>query len=239
VYDYEAYWITHIQPQAADFKYEELAFRFYEGARRLGLDIDIVAPGASLEGYKLVLVPTLPHVSEAALKAFEAASGTVLYGPRTGSKTRHLAIPEGLAPGPIRELTGARVTQVSSLRPNLSDKVSGKVNGTAKKWREYMETSATVVARFENGDAAFTAKGKHHYLACVPDEKLLASVMGHVCKNADLKTVKLPAHIRLRKRGDLMFAFNYGNTAWMARAGTKMVLGKRSIAPQSLGIWKA
>jgi beta-galactosidase len=130
-----------------------------------------------------------------------------------------------------------RVTQVSSLRPNLSDKVTGKVSGMARKWREYVETSATVIARFENGDAAFTAKGKHHYLPCAPDEKLLASVMGHVCKNAGLKTIKLPAHIRLRKRGSFTFAFNYGTKVWSAPAGVKMLLGKRSIPPQSLGIW--
>ena len=237
VYDYEAYWITHIQPQAADFRYEELAFRLYEATRRLGLDIDIVAPGASLEGYKLVLVPTLPHVSEAAVKAFESASGTVLYGPRTGSKTRNLAIPEGLAPGPISALTGVRVTQVSSLRPNLSDKVSGKVSGMSNKWREYVETNAHVIAHFENGDPAFTAKNKHHYLACVPDAKLLATVLRHVCKNAGLKTVALPAHIRLRRRGSFTFAFNYGTAVWSAPAGVKMLLGKRTIPPQSLGIW--
>lgn len=41
----------------------------------MGLDIDFVPPGASLKGYELVLVPSLPHVSDQAEKAFRTASG--------------------------------------------------------------------------------------------------------------------------------------------------------------------
>ena len=161
----------------------------------------------------------------------------MLYGPRTGSKTHHMSIPEGLAPGPLRELTGVRVTQVSSLRPNLSTAVKGIVKGSAIKWREYLETDANELAHFPNGDAAFTVKGKHHYLACIPDEKLLVSVMAHVCKIPGLKITALPQHIRLRQRGNLVFGFNYGNVSWRVPKRAKLVLGKQTIAPQSLSIW--
>ena len=238
VYDYEANWITRIQPQGIDFRHEEITFRFYEAVRRLGLDVDFVPPGASLEGYRLVLVPSLPHVSEAAQSAFSAAAGTVLYGPRAGSKTRNMSIPEGLPPGLLRELTGARVTQVASLRPGLTEAVAGEVNGSAIRWREHIETSAQVLANFANGDAAFTARGRHHYLACWPDEKLLVSVMAHVCRDASLETANLPPHIRLRRRGSLTFAFNYGDTAWAIPAGAKPVLGPANLAPHSVAIWR-
>ena len=104
VFDYEASWITRIQPQGADFSYLELTFRWYEAVRRLGLDVDILAAGADLAGYALVLVPTLPHVGEAALAAFARAEGCVLFGPRSGSKTRHFSIPDNLPPGPLASL---------------------------------------------------------------------------------------------------------------------------------------
>jgi len=239
VYDYESYWMTHIQPQGADFHYEEIAFRFYEAVRRFGLDVDFVAPGARLEGYKLVIVPPLLHVSDKAEQAFAATGAVVLYGPRTGSKTYHMAIPEGLAPGPLRELTGVRVNQVSSLRPNISHRVTGQVKGKAKKWREYLKTEAKVLGHFANGDAAFTARGQHHYLACLPDERLLASVISHVCRAAAIKTRKLPDHIRLRRRGDLVFAFNYGNKSWRAPKLGKLILGSETVPPQGIAIWKA
>ena len=57
VFDYEAAWITRIQPQGANFNQFELCYRWYEAARRLGQDVDIVPPGASLAGYRAVLVP--------------------------------------------------------------------------------------------------------------------------------------------------------------------------------------
>jgi beta-galactosidase len=36
VFDYEAVWISRIQPQGADFNQVELCFRWYEAVRRLG-----------------------------------------------------------------------------------------------------------------------------------------------------------------------------------------------------------
>ena len=63
-------WVCEIQPQGASFNYLELVFRWYEAVRRLGLDVDILRPGDSLDGYALVLAPTLPIVSEAAEAAF-------------------------------------------------------------------------------------------------------------------------------------------------------------------------
>jgi beta-galactosidase len=102
VYDYEAHWITAIQPQGEDFRYSELVFRWYETIRRLGLDVDFVPPGATLENYPVVLVPTLPHVTVSAERAFAAATGMVAFGPRSGSKTRHFSIPEELPPARCR-----------------------------------------------------------------------------------------------------------------------------------------
>ena len=237
VYDYEASWITRIQPQGRDFLYHELVFRWYEAVRRLGLDVDFVPPGHALHGYRLVLVPSLPHVSDAALKAFENSKGIVLYGPRTGSKTRNFEIPHGLPPGPLRELLNMRVTQVASLRPGLFEPVNGKIEGKAVRWREYLETDAKVLARFQNGDPALVANAHHHYLACWPDESLLNQLILTLAKAAGLSTTKLPPHIRLRKRGPWTFAFNYGPKSWKLPKGIKPMLGKSVINAQDFAVW--
>ena len=237
VYDYEASWITRIQPQGKDFEFSTLMFRWYEAVRKLGLNVDFVRPGASLKGYKLVLVPTMPHVSDAAERAFAAADGVVLYGPRTGSKTRHHATPANLAPGPISALVRARVLQVSSLRPGLASNVKGKVTGSAIRWRETVEAlGAQSLGIFENGEPALIAANNHLYLACWPDERLLKSVMKLVVGKAKLKTIQLPEGIRLRQRGKLLFAFNYGNKPWRLSTEGKLLLGKRVVAPQDLAI---
>src|SRR5258707_803524 len=62
VFDYEASWITRLQPQGRDFRHAEICFRWYEAVRRFGFDVDIVRPAADLSGYSMVLVPSLPHV---------------------------------------------------------------------------------------------------------------------------------------------------------------------------------
>jgi beta-galactosidase len=237
VYDYVSSWITRIQPQGADFRHYELVFRWYEAVRRLGLDVDFVRPGGSLKGYRLVLVPSQLDIDDMAEKAFAAADGIVLYGPRSGSKTRHHGIPPNLPPGRLAPLTKLRVLEVSSLRPGLSVRVGGAVQGSAERWREFAENQgAEVLATFEDGWPALTAAGNHHYLACWPDGELLGGIMKLLCEGAGIPTVDLPAHIRLRRRGDLLFAFNYGDESWTVPEGATALVGKQSVQPQDISI---
>jgi beta-galactosidase len=238
VHDYASYWATMIQPQGKDFRYEELAFRWYEGLRRLGFDVDFVRPGADLSGYKLVVVPCLMQVDESALAALKNTDALVLYGPRSGSRDRHFSIPENLPPGPLADLTGTRQTQVSSLRPGISDQVSGVVSGEAIRWREYLQTTAEVLGRFENGDPALTGKDRHYYLACWPDEALLSSILQLMCEKAELSTLDVPADVRIRRRGNLTFAFNYGSKSWTIPVTGDFLLGDNVLKPQDVAVWR-
>ncbi len=237
VYDYEAHWITHIQPQGKDFRYHELVFRWYETIRRGGLDVDFVRPGASLLGYDLVLVPTMPYINTAAEQALADCDAVMLFGPRTGSKTRHFSIPQNLPPGPLAELLGVRVVEVSSMRPSSQVEVTGHVAGKAEKWWEHIETSADVIAQFETGTPALTHKDKRYYLACWPDEALLKAVIAMVCAHAELKRHELPPHIRLRRRGKLTFAFNYGPEKYFLDGAKNYVLGGGVLEPQGIAAW--
>ena len=166
VYDYEAHWVTAIQPQGADFCYPELVFRWYEAIRRLGLDVDFVPPGEKLEDYRLVLAPSLPIVSEAAASAFAAAPGIVAFGPRSGSKTKNFSIPEELPPGPLQRLLRSRVIEVSSMRPGVKVAISGAMTGFAERWREAVETEAETLARFADGAPALIAND-NYFLSCL------------------------------------------------------------------------
>jgi beta-galactosidase len=238
VFDYESEWITAIQPQGQDFSYHGQCLRWYEAVRRLGLDVDIVRPGASLEGYKLVLVPSLLHVNEAAERAFAACKAVLLFGARTGSKTRHYQIPTNLPPGPLASLLKLRVIEVSSLRPGLVKSVKGKIAGKAERWIEHVESDAKPLAKFENGWGAFFAAGNAHYLACWADEKLLGSVMKHVVAAAKLKSIALPEGVRLRRRGSMIVAVNYGSKNWSLPRGAKLLLGAKILRPQEVAIFR-
>ena len=241
VFDYEASWITRIQPQGADFNYTELTFRWYEAARRLGLDVDIVPPGGDLAGYRLVLVPTLPHVSETALQAFRATQAKILFGPRTGSKTRNFSIPPNLPPGPLAADLPFRVLEVSSMRPGLAEKVAGAASGHVTRWHEMLELAegAQAEAHFADGSPAWARAGKMSYLAGWADEILLHGVVRLLAGEAALETLDLPDFVRIRRRGDMVFAFNYGEAdVALPVAGARFVLGSQSLAPGDVAIWR-
>ncbi|WP_183864796.1 beta-galactosidase [Rhizobium sp. BK399] len=240
VYDYETYFGSVIQPQGKDFRFEELAFRWYEAVRRLGLDVDFVRPGESLVGYKIVLVPCLMHVSDAAESAFDNADGQVLFGPRSGSRTREFKIPANLPPGPLASLVGAAVLQVSSLRPGLTYNVEGSASGSAQRWKEQLACSpdTEVLSRFSDGDAALTRNGNYHYLSCWPDEQLLSEVVLLLAGKANVQTFELPESIRMRRRGEVTFAFNYGSETWNLPFEGEFILGGKAVLPQSLAAYR-
>lgn len=241
VSDDEAAWITRLQPHGADFSYALLAFRWYEAARHLGLDLDIVASGSPLSGYAAVLVPTLPYVSDAALAAFRQYDGPIMFGPRSGSKTANFQVPATLPPGPLQDLLPLRVTEVASLRPGLTAAVGGpQIAGRAERWREWLATDLPALASFPDGAPALVQAGNRHYLACWPDEELLAATLEHLLvRQAGLVATRLPSHVRLRRRGDLTFAFNYGPEPWQGPADVAYVLGGSSVAPQDLACWRS
>ncbi len=238
VFDYAASWVTRIQPQGRDFDLFELTLRWYEATRRLGLDVDFVPPGASLAGYRLVLAPCLPIVDDAAAAALRAADAVLLIGPRSGSKTRDFAIPPTLPPGPLAALLPIRVTQVASLRPGLAHAVAGGFQGAMERWREWIEGEAEALARFDDGAPAVLRNGRAIYVAGWPDAALLAQVMRHAADAAGLACLDLPASVRLRRRGRLRFAFNYGDTPWTAPdAAATYLLGGPVVAPRNLACW--
>jgi beta-galactosidase len=238
VFDYQSYWTTKIQPQGKDFHYEELTFRWYESLRRLGVDIDFVRPGAALDGYALVVLPCATEISVDLEREMGRFDGVVLIGPRTGSRTRNFAIPGNLPPGPLSDLTGNRVLQVATLRPGLAQAVTGEVAGATIRWREDIEARGDVLARFGDGMPAFTRNGKIHYLACWPDEALLTAAMNLVLDAAGLAKFEVPDHVRLRRRGNFVFAFNYGEDDWQVPARMLIVLGERNLRPYDVAVWQ-
>lgn len=245
LFDYEAAWMTQIQPQSADFDYFELCLRWYEAARRLGQDVDIVASGTPLGGYRAVLVPSLPHVSDSALAALRDSGAAILIGPRSGSKIGNLEIPASLAPGPLQALLPVRVTDVASLRPGLSHPVTGTLAGAAIRWREWLEVAASdvepiVLGQFADATPAVIEANRCIYLACWPDSALLRAAMRRVLEVGGASMVDLPASVRLRRRGDMQFAFNYGPEPWTLpeEVGRCFSIGEATIAQQDLACWR-
>ncbi|HEU4740862.1 MAG TPA: beta-galactosidase [Meiothermus sp.] len=240
VFDYEADWLYKIQPQGLEFTYRDLAWMFYKALRSLGLDVDFVKPGGSLAGYQLVVVPSTPVLHGATLEALGNTPAQVVFGPRTGSKTESLNIPPNLPPGKLAELLPIKVTRVESLRPGVNFEVewNGQRYGSSV-WKEWVESDLTPVAKFDDGKGALWQQNNLHYLAFWPTVAFLRAYLGHLANSQGLQTFSLPEGLRLRRRGHLTFAFNYGPYEQQAPASpqARFVLGGRTVPAHGLSIW--
>jgi len=81
--------------------------------------------------------------------------------------------------------------------------------------------------------------GRWWYLACWPDATLLANVMLGMVAQAGLPVEPLPEGVRLRRRGDWTFAFNYGDAVYRTPpSATQFVLGGAEVGPSEVAIWR-
>lgn len=241
IFSYEADWQFGIQPHARGFRWLELAFEMYSALRRLGLDVDIVPPDADLRGYRLVVAPSLPILDETTLEALAASGAVVLFGPRTGSRTRDGHIPANLPPGPLQAHMPVRVARVESLRPGAGPEVDiGVRTLSGSLWREVLETDLSPLATFVDGGPAWVSQNGWHYLATWPEPAMLDLVMGRVALEAELAVVALEEGVRVRSRDGVQFAFNFAPETRRTPApkGTDFLIGGVDLPPAGLAAWR-
>lgn len=242
VFDYESAWFARVQPQGASFDYLALAFNWYSTLRRLGVDVDILPPGAPLEDYRLAVVPMLAHMSQNAADTFARFDGVSLFGVRTGSKTESFQIPNFLPPGALQALVPMRITRVESLRPGIARTVAwGNQQFSSDTWIEHVEAGEGVetLATFEDGKPALLRQGRRHYLAAWPSKQLREATLKHLLNLANISPLQLHDDIRIRRRGALTFAFNFGRESQPVPApkGARFILGGDRIAPHDICVW--
>ncbi len=243
--DYDAEWSLEIQPQGQEFSYLRWAFEIYQSLREHGLDVDIVGPQHAFDGYKALILPCQPYVSETLVDRLRSFSGKTLVGPRSGSKTRDFSIPDQLAPGPLRDLLGLTVLRVESFAPAHVEAVQlGNTQYNAVLWREELETDkqvlATFVGEFHPGTAALVESGNFRYLACLASKPLLDKILSDFCEWSGIELSAPLGDVRLRRRGKLRFAFNYGATPAEAPApdDAQFLLGSRRLPAAGVSAWR-
>ncbi|MCI5044699.1 MAG: beta-galactosidase [Aquisalinus sp.] len=211
VFSYEAKWLFDIQPQGASWSYWQLILTWYGAARRLGLDVDIVSPDADLTAYKIVLVPSLPILPDGFVERLKKTKAHIILGPRTGSKTKDVQVPNNLAPGALQDILPLRIRHSESLREDTS--IDGQLESSkvsASRWLDHVETDLKPVAAMTDGTGLLFAHNKLSFFTTVPDGPFIGIVIGQICAKQDIQTTALPEHMRMRRRGDVVFAFNYG-----------------------------
>ena len=238
LFSYEAAWLFDAQPQGHSFRYIELVFACYSALRQQGLDVDILPANAPLDGYAMVVAPSLPILDAVLVDRLQGLGVPVLVGPRSGSRTRDFQIPEGLPPGPLRAALPITVARVESLREGLAE--AGK-DFAITRWFEHVETLLEPEIVLQDGRGIVYRSGSLRYLAGWPDDALLTRLIGSMAGEAGLVTTPLPRDLRLRRAGDVTFAFNYGpTTVDLTRIAVgPLLLGERALAPAGVAAWRA
>ena len=241
--DTQAQWVAEIERQGSSYRYPTILMDHYRALRTLGVDVDVVGPGSDLDGYALIVIPSLPNPSADTIRRLQASGAILLLGPRSGAKTDEFSIPEGLPPGDaLRALLPLRVLCVETLRPDCPEPLHW--NGQTYRsltWREIIEPGedVTVEATYDDGSPAMVRHGRAIYLATLSDRTFLTDLFQSLCAEAGVDTVRLPETLRLRRRDRLTFAFNYAETpvAAPAPADARFVLGGATIGPRDVAVW--
>jgi beta-galactosidase len=237
VFDYQACWVTDIQPQSAGFSVLRVAFDYYSALRRCGLDVDIVPPDADLAGYAMVVVPCLPILGQAPSEHLLALDAELVIGARTGSKTESFTVPEEGEPGRVQRLLPIRVTAVDGLTPGAEIGLR-QHPGVVRCWLEELDTTLDPVVSTEDGRGVWYRQEQRHYLCGWPDTAALEAILRQIAGTAGLRTRRLEPGVRLRSRGNLLLAVNYTAVSRRFDGDGQLLLGGAELDPGGLALWR-
>ncbi|MEG1051496.1 MAG: beta-galactosidase, partial [Janthinobacterium sp.] len=118
----------------------------------------------------------------------------------------------------------------------------GRQQGQARIWRDLIEVAGAteVVATFDDGHPAIVRRQRLHYLAAIFDEPLLRDYLASVAKEALLPVSRLDDGMRISRRGDLTYVFNYGDVPLDAPHPpvATFVIGGAQVPPQGVSVFQ-
>jgi beta-galactosidase len=181
----------------------------------LNAEPDFVQVGdGDLPRYKLLLVPPLYSVSDAALKQivdYVKSGGHVVMAFKSGFTNQYSTVRDVMAPGPLREAVGFHYQEFSNLAeavPLTPDPFGAGAQNKASVWAEFLiPDTAEVVASLDDPNWHFPAitrnrygSGTLTYEATVVTDVLQREIVRDAISRAGLASVdqKLPQAIRVR-----------------------------------------
>ncbi|RPE78512.1 MULTISPECIES: beta-galactosidase [unclassified Frondihabitans] len=230
VFSWENWWAADLEAHpTSDFSYIEQVHRLYAALWDLGVTVDVVAPGASLDGYSIVVVPSLYLVRDEhaiVIEEFVEAGGSALVTFFSGIVDETDSVRTGGYPGAFRRLLGVRTDEFSPL--DQGDTVAISDGATGSMWSEPLELEgAEPVSLYETGRFAGRAavtrnrrgRGIAWYVSTVLDPSALESIVAKVLDwaevhrptgadaSADVEVVR-----RVSADQEWVFVLNHGDT---------------------------
>ncbi|AEV87609.1 beta-galactosidase [Actinoplanes sp. SE50] len=217
LFSWDSWWAAEGEARPSQaVEYLDQVHAAHRALRDLGVTCDVVAPGAELTSYKVVVVPCLYMVDDLAavrIADFVAAGGKLLVTFFSGIVDERDRIRLGGYPGAFRDVLGVRVEEFAPLKPG--DEVRLSNGATATLWTERLRvTTAEPVASYLDGPLlgvpavtrnAFGA-GTAWYAATALDAGALRDLLREITG----VTAEKPKNTEVVRRGHYLFVINHG-----------------------------
>ena len=222
LHDWDAWWSSTQEGRPSSLvSYTELVQAWHRGLWEGGVSTEFARPDADLSAYRMVLVPQLQLLSDAAtdnLVAYVRGGGTLVCGFFTGVADVDDRIRPGGMDSRLRELFGIRT--VHEWWP-LDEGATVECDGfRSTLWSEELEPdgSAETVSAYRGGELdglpAVLRKGTAWYVSTLPEPEALRGLLGRAAAGAGVRPVLegLPAGVEAVRRGELLFLLNHGRS---------------------------
>lgn len=239
----DGFWVSDIERQGQAYDANRVQLAYYGALRELGVNVDFVAVDADLSPYALVIAPSLPILDEDFVERCRRVSAALIFGPRAGAKTDEFGYPASLPPGALQALIPLRVLSVETLRADCPEKLiwEGRPYQSGV-WREQLDAAdCEVLAHYEDGTPAVLSRGRIVYIATLTCAQFLRDFLRRQCRQAGIETYEFGQDIRVCRRGELLFAFNYADRAreLPLPADAQILLGSRRVGARDITVWRA
>jgi beta-galactosidase len=221
LFSWPNWWAVEYRPGlSAGLSYLDEVTRYYGALWRHKVAVDVVGPGAPLDGYDLVVAPLLYLVGEdqaAAIERFVEGGGAFLTGFSCGVVGEDGRAWLGGYPGPLRRTLGVWVEEADPLLPGAGNSVVVSDGGPVAAgsypcdlWCDllHLEGARAIAqfgADFYAGRPAITENrlgaGRAYYVATRPDPLLLDRLVGAILDERGIAApLAAPAGVEVTER---------------------------------------
>ncbi len=202
---YYVHWAHQLQPHSAAFNYWTHFRRYYDTLHSMGVGVDIVRPGASLQGYKLVIAPTLyltDDPTREALREFVKKGGTLVATFRSFVKNLANVASDKTLPAGVDDLFGVLISEYDALPGSGANSIrmaDGEASYGVRVWADLIQLQgAQALAAYESDFYAATPAvtlnkfglGNAYYVGTWPEDAFYADFVRRVAASAGIEPAK-------------------------------------------------
>ncbi|MFE7976217.1 beta-galactosidase [Streptomyces shenzhenensis] len=220
LHDWHAWWASAQEARpSAEVDHAAVLHAWHRALWESRLTTDFAHPEHDLSGYRLVVVPQLYLLTDAAVEnllGYVRGGGTLVCGFLTGIADEDDRVRPGGMDARLRELFGIRTLhEWWPLEAGETVACEG-FHGTL--WSEEIEAGpgADETLAYRGGELdglpAVLRKGRAWYVSTLPEPEALRGLLARVAAAAGARPVLdgLPAGVEAVRRGDLLFLLNHG-----------------------------